>query len=270
VSAKHPLISRLAAAFALSAVVLGAAHTLLAAPASTPRSTRSLAAALARLRTDVETLSSQIQTKRTDMKTELQSVARQKSDLELQVKREQLRIAELRKKITEHKKRVAAIAKAQQALNPVIHKAARELKYAIAKTLPFKRVERQQAVASVIQKLDAKMISPLDALGRIWARVEDELRLLRESGLYQHVLRIDGKERLVEVARLGTVMMYYRTKDGRYGMMRRSGQTWTQVDLTSRKKKEQVAKLFDAFKKQLRVGLFRVPNGLPKVTGGTK
>lgn len=267
---KCPLVPRLLAGLALTVLVLWAGRGLVAAPSPTPRSTRSLAAALARLRTEVETLSGQIQTQRTDMKAELQSVARQKADLELQVKREQLRLAELRKKVNDHKKRVAAIAKAHQALRPVVHQAAKALAVRIAETLPFKRTERQEAVAKVVQKMDAKLISPLDALGRLWARVEDELRLVRESGLYQQVIRLDGKERLVEVARIGTVMMFYRTKDGRYGLIRRSGKDWTQVKITGRKGKEQVARLFDAFKKQLRTGLFWLPNGLPPVTGGAK
>ena len=129
--------------------------------------------------------------------------------------------------------------------------------------LPFKTGERLAALAKIEEQLDQGLSSPEKATARLWAMIEDELRLTRENGLYRQTVKIDGEESLVEVARLGMVAMYFRTNDGRVGKTLRSDNGWTYELIKDEVKEEQVEMLFDAFKKQIRAGYFELPNPLP-------
>jgi hypothetical protein len=60
------------------------------------------------------------------------------------------------------------------------------------------------------------------------------------------------------------VMLFFRTRDGRYGMLRgkKDGAGYEPVLLEAKERWRPVARLFDAFKKQIRTGFFVMPNAL--------
>ncbi len=100
-------------------------------------------------------------------------------------------------------------------------------------------------------------------INRLWAFIEDELRISRENAIYSQSVSIDGRNVLVDVAKLGSVMMFFRTRDMEYGRAVYTAAGWRFELLTSSKQQEQVALLFDSLRKQIRQGYFELPATLP-------
>ena len=69
----------------------------------------------------------------------------------------------------------------------------------------------------------------------------------------------------MDVARVGMVAMFFKTSDDAYGYVTRQNGDWAYVITEDGDEKEQIAGLFDAFKKQIRTGFFTIPNQLPKM-----
>jgi outer membrane murein-binding lipoprotein Lpp len=263
--------TRIRRSAAIALPLLGATVTalaLLAGPRPTAGKTaKSLATELARLRAEVETLSGKVEAEKADLKARLHSLSRQKAELDAQVRREAVRLAQLQRRIQKWKDKIAARAKAQQKLVPVVDAGAKVLEQAIGRSMPFKREARKKEIQKLRDRMHKELATPSDSVARLWDRVEDELRLSRESGLYRQVVQLDGKEQLVEVARVGMVLMYFRSKDGRYGMARRTARGWGWTRVTAEAQTQRIERLFDAFKKQIRTGFFELPGGLPAPQG---
>lgn len=247
-------------------VVVIASLVLSTSVARGDRKISSLATSLARLRSEVEALSAKVETRKTDLRARMRSLATQKAELEIKIKREELRVRQLAKRKRDHQQRVKAQNERKRQLRPAVAKLATILRAAIGKTLPFKREARLKEIDTVVKRAKDNLVQADAAIAQLWERVEDELRLGRESGLYKQVVELDGREHLVEIARVGMVMLYFRTNDGRYGMARREGEGWVYVEIKDKPRWLLVAALFDAFKKQIRSGFFTLPQSL----GGAK
>jgi outer membrane murein-binding lipoprotein Lpp len=246
----------------LGGVVCGSAPV---ARARAGRKARSLATELARLRGEVERLSNKVEIEKNEIKSRVQSLARQKSELEMLVRREKVRIGQLHKRLAKRKKWIQARAQRQKRVEPLVAQVAVLLKKVIQAGLPFKRKDRAATVNRIVDTMKRKLITPVEAIARLWDRVEDELRLARENGLYSQVIPFGHKEQLVDVARLGMVLMYFRTRDGRFGVVRRVGGKWRFQLIGNRRQWKAVARLFDGLKKQIRTGFYRLPNALPQL-----
>ena len=101
------------------------------------------------------------------------------------------------------------------------------------------------------------------AFNRLWAFVEDELRVTRENAIYTQSIDLQGENVLVEIAKLGSARMYFRTRDLKYGRAVETPQGWRFELLDSATDQELVARLFDSLRKQIRQGYFQLPNALP-------
>ena len=77
--------------------------------------------------------------------------------------------------------------------------------------LPFRVEDRRDALRKIGASVKDGTLAPSRAATRVWAWIEDELRLTRENGLYRQVISVAGSEVLADVARLGMTMMYFRT-----------------------------------------------------------
>lgn len=226
------------------------------------KSSGDLAAALARLRNEVETLSSQINEKKQLYREQLRSLSMRRSSLELNKQRVNLQLQQLLRKRKKRKKEIAATGQKEAGLTPTLLTAFTQVEAAIKAGLPFRLQGRLKALQELRNKLKGQTIRPRDAANRLWQFVEDELRLSRENGLYRQIIKLHGKDQLVDIARLGMVMMYFKTKDGRYGSAVYEQGKWRYVELKNKQKKEQVSALFVAMKQQIRVGFWTIPNRL--------
>ncbi len=67
---------------------------------------------------------------------------------------------------------------------------------------------------------------------------------------------------LVDIAKLGSVFLYFQTRDNRAGVAKKSNGGWKFETADASSDIAQIAKLFDALKKQIRQGYFELPNPL--------
>ncbi len=233
--------------------------------ASTARaqSADELAERLATLRSEVESLSEQLAEAQSESRNDLQSRARQKSDLQLELDREEVRLAKLRSILQEKKQRIQESSERGDDLKPVFELAISGMRAYVAQSLPFRRIERLAELDKLEEQERTGVLTYGKALVRLWSFVEDELRMSRESASFQQTIALEGEEKLVAVLRIGMVMLYFQTTDGTTGYSIHSDGKWKFVRASGSAQSKQIASLFDSFQKQIRVGLFLLPNALP-------
>lgn len=237
---------------------------LFSAPrAASARETAGLAEALVQLRTEVEQLNDSVEEARRAGRDQRRALATQQTELDAERTRAKLRVAQLKETLERRKDRVAQAKAAQADLTPVFQQAAATLRKRVEASLPFKRAGRLKAISELERKLAEGLLTPQAALSRLWAVAEDEMRLTRDTGLFRDTVALPDGEVLADVIRIGMVGLYYRTGDGRVGVVGRVGDAWTARPVTDEAGKRQIDGLFDAFKKQIRVGAFELPTLLP-------
>ncbi len=225
----------------------------------------SMAAELARLRSEVEVLSESIDDKKEALKTELRALASQRSSLAAEISREGLRRKQLELRLAKHRDRVRRADARQGVLKPAVLSAIQEVRAGVQAGLPFRTPERLEELDKLHTEVLEDVIEPSVGVVRLWSRVEDELRLGRESGLHQQVITIGGEELLADVARIGMVMLFFQTADGRAGHATLGGEGWSWKVYQTKESLGQVDALFESLKKRVRVGFFELPNALPQV-----
>lgn len=214
-----------------------------------------MAERLAALRAEVATLSEELSHQQSEARADLRSREQARAELEMQIREETARIESLQRALERHEQTLAATDTSKAFLGPELQVAGSMLLGRIEAGIPYRRAERRQAVLEILEDLDQDTLSPERAASRLWQVTEDELRLARENGLDKQTIEIDGTTQLVSVARLGMVALYFRTRDGRVGLW--DGSRWVRRD--DRESQQQIAALFDALTKQIRVGWFTLP-----------
>lgn len=226
---------------------------------------------LMELRTANETLHAQIESDKKQYQSELQSLIAQKAELDSQIQRENLRAKQLAQKIRETKKRVKVDTVDDDKLRTVLIEVLPLIKAYVNKGLPFQITNRIKELDELETQLKAGLVPPQKIASRMWSFIEDEYRLTRESGLYQQTITLDEKEMLAEVARIGMTFMYTRTEGGTISQaMKNEDGRWFFTTFTQPDEQKMVHKLFESFRKQIRVGYFELPGKVPykAVKGG--
>lgn len=252
-------------------VVLATALATLLSPAvalSQDQSLDNLAQELIRLRNDVEALHSELESKRERYRIELRSLATQKAELEASKRREELSIQQLEETLAETREVARQAGVAGETLQPALVESISALQRHIDAGIPFKPEERTASLEDLRRRLHSGAVTPQRAVNRLWSFFEDELRLTRENGIYSQVVNLNGKEVLVDVARLGTVFMYFRTRDERFGMAVETPQGWRFERVSDSEDARRIENLFDSLSKQIRTGYFTLPN--PGIGGGNQ
>lgn len=221
---------------------------------------------LSRLRTDVAALSETLELEREALRADLRSREQRKVELESRIRQEELRLAELERLMARQREILDADSVAHEHLVPVIEASVASLQEVVRRGLPYRIQERTDALGDLADKVREGTLDPRRGVGRLWQAVEDELRLSRENVLDKQVIGLDGGDVLVEVARIGMIALFYRTKDGRFGQAVRTADGWTYQAVTAPEDTERLEELFDALKKQIRSGFFDLPWGLPEVS----
>ena len=231
---------------------------LLAAPALAD--TDPLAARLIELRSEVERLNDELELLREEQRSTLAGLAAQRAELSASAGRQELAAREARRRLDEAEARVADAAADERALQPLLQEAIDGLAAYIAGGLPFKREERLAELDAFRVQLGNGTLPPGRGANRLWAFFEDEFRLTRENTLQSQTIELDGERMLADVARLGSMALYFRTQDGRVGQAARAdGDGWRFVLLDDERAARQVRELFDALRKQIRQGYFELP-----------
>ena len=223
-------------------------------------SLEALAEELVRIRGEVESLNTELNRNQERHRNEMSSLAAQKGELEATLRREQLRVDQLEEDLERNRERAEQAGIAGESIVPVAEDAIASLRRHIETSLPFKPQERLDALEEIETRLASGALSPPRAINRLWGFYEDELRLTRENGLYSQVISLGGEQVLADVARLGTVAMYFKTRDGEYGQAERGGSGWRFARLDDRTSIQRIDALFESLKKQIRTGYFELPN----------
>ncbi len=223
-----------------------------------------LAEELIRLRTEVETLN-EVESRKQELKSRLKTLAMQKAEIEAAIQKESLRVKQTQVALSRKQAEVSKEAFDQEKLRPIIERAIAGAVAAVEKGVPFKRNERLAELNDLRTQVETGAVTPFTAIARLWSFYEDEFRMSRENGIFRQSIVVDGQEKLADIARIGTVMMYFRLSDGTVGRVIPRGDRWDYVVEPDKKQRERIAILFDSLKKQIRTGYFELPNVLPSV-----
>lgn len=220
-----------------------------------------LAQELVTLRSDLEKLHDQIKNQEELYQSQLQTLNIQKADLSASIQRDELRATELEQQLDHLKQTMSENFTSSTELIVAINQVTKNLKKYVSDSMPFKKSERLGAIESLEKTISLQKKSPYKVANELWALVEDEIRLHRDLGLYKQVIKIDGKEQICEIAKIGMITFYYKTADGQYGMMKqnRKAQTWSPIKIDRSEDTSEIESIFDAFKKQIKYGPFSLP-----------
>lgn len=228
---------------------------------TTQEALANLAEQIAERRARVEALSDQVQQTRDEYNERVRSLATQIADVEVQINREQLRLAQIDQDLESARESIAEARGSVADVEPLVATTLVQLRNYINDALPFQKEDRLQEVDNLTTLLQDGSLEPQTIVTRVWNTVEAEFRLTQESGLFRQTIMVNGERQLAEVARLGMVMLYFRTFDDRYGYARRNGEGgWEYTVARTRDERDHIETLFDSLRRNLREGFFALPN----------
>lgn len=249
---------------AVCAALLAAAPLVVAQPAN-EASLDQLAEALVQLRAEVESLDQELDILSQEHRHEMTSLAAQKTDLEANRNRLRLSLAQQQSALEDNRRRAEAAGMTSSQLTPLLLSAVEDLDQMVAASLPFKREARRMELADIRQQIQSGVIDSHRMVNRLWAFVEDEIRLSRENGIYSQTIELNGEQVLADVAKLGSVMLFFQTDDQRVGLAEKSASgAWSFSAVDDTDGAQAIAGLFDSLRKQIRQGYFQLPHALPR------
>jgi hypothetical protein len=222
-----------------------------------------LAERLVALRGQVDELQSELEVRREEHKNRMAYLTAQLGDLEASHGREELRVKQLQSDLEEMRTEIAGAGVSAGDLAPFLRLQTALLRTQVESGFPFKIKERLAALDEMESQLDSGLLTAQRGVNRLWAFIEDEFRISRENAIYSQSIAWDGQNVLVDVAKLGSVMMFFRTRDLSYGRAVPGERGWRWERLDSSADQELVARLFDSLRKQIRQGYFELPVALP-------
>jgi hypothetical protein len=231
-----------------------------AAGAQAPSSPGALAESLIKLRSEVEQLNTEVELTRQESRTQMAALSAQKAELDAQVARLELNVRKLREDLAKRQDEAAAAGVAGESLLPVLLSATSALRDYILAGLPFKQAERLAELDDFRRQLEGGTLAPARAANRLWAFYEDEFRLTRENGIHAQTISLEGAAVLADVAKVGSMMLFFRTSDGRMGAARKAGAEWRFEVASDEADRQRIAAWFDSLTKQIRQGWFELPN----------
>jgi seryl-tRNA synthetase len=226
-----------------------------------------LSQSLIRLRGEVESLNNELELVREEQRSALGSLGQQRAELEAQLNRQEQSTRELRERMARQADEAGNAGVAGDSLKPILAQALAQLRQYIQSGLPFKTDERLAALTEIETQVANGTLPPHRAANRVWAFYEDEFRITRETGLYKQTVALGKEQVLADVVKIGSMMLYFKTQDGRMGHARREAAGWRFVVVDEAADQERIALLFDSLGKQIRQGYFELPAALA-VGGG--
>jgi len=238
------------------------ALSLLIAGTSLMANSDNMAESLMKLRAEVDQLDSSIADEKDAFKGSMQSLRMQKNDLEAIIAREDLRIKQLQVEMAKVNVEFKEAGRNSVGLKPLVLEALALLEKDIQTQIPFKTADRIADIQRIQKQVENDEITGQKALALTWNTYGDAIRMSKENGLFKQTISIKGQDRLAEVARIGTVAMYFKLPDDTVGYASKDAKGWYYKEAISKKEQDQILALFDSFKKQIRSGYFTLPNAI--------
>ncbi len=221
--------------------------------------TQALSKKVIELRKEVELLNDEYKTEREKVLSELKALSIQKAELASNIRNEEIRKKQLDDKVQKLKKELGESSIESEALEPVLISTLSEMKKWVEISLPFKQKERLDSLEQLSQRIEKKEVSTIKAANELWALIEDEKRLARETSLHRQSLPINGQLHLAEVVKVGMMFLYFKTENGDVGMAVFENGTWNYKAFKNKTKQSQTLAFFQSLKKQIRQGFFEIP-----------
>jgi hypothetical protein len=214
------------------------------------------------LRGDVESLYTQIDENKEAYKAQMKSLALQKADTDAQMNRKSTSIKLADLELQKVKLKIANTTTQNYELKPLINEVYNTLESSIKSGIPFKVAGRLNVIKKIKNELAQNSITQERALAQLWASYDDNIRLTKEIGIFKQNIEIDSKQILAQVAKLGSVMLYFQTPDKRFGYATKQNDSYAYKVVTNEEDVKKIKALFDALNKQIRTGYFTLPNAL--------
>lgn len=238
-------------------LILGCSTVCL--PSLAQQNTETIVNNLIELRGQVEDLQAEMQILKAEHTQSMSYLNTRKTELEANIDRQQLQIKQSQAEVVKLQENIKSLGLDSEQMIPEVLVLADAIKQGINQGIPFKYQERSSVIEDITRDLNGRKVSAQGAINRLWAFLEDEMRLTRENAIYSQTINLNGEQVLVDVAKLGTVLMYFKTRDDRFGQAQRGNNGW-QFNLSESEKETQaIATLFDSLKKQIRQGYFNLP-----------
>jgi hypothetical protein len=221
-----------------------------------------LSESLIELRGEVEHLDAELTSLREEGKLEIQTLKVQHGELAASIEAEKLKSDQLVAQIGELEGQLSQKGFEDQQMKDVVISAIAEMKLYVAESIPFQSQKRLDELEKLAEKVKKDEMTSVKAAIRLWSFVEDELRSATENSVFRQTIEVAGSEKLVEVAKLGSMFLFYKTADGEYGTVVEEDGAWAFEKLVSSEDQLRVATLFESLKKQIRTGQFEIPNQL--------
>ena len=242
---------------------------IFATMAGAQQSPDTLAERLINLRGQVDELQSELGIRREEHKNRMVYLTAQLAEIDASRDRESLRVSQFQKSLDEMRQEIAEGGVNSEALLPFAMDQITALRAQISTGFPFKTRERLAELDELETQLNTGVVSAQRGINRLWAFIEDEIRISRENAIYSQSILIDGNNVLVDIAKLGSVMKLFRTRDLEDGRAVYGDRGWRFEKLESTADQEQVARLFDSLRKQIRQGYFDLPATMPPKLGAS-
>ena len=227
--------------------------------AAAPQDYLNLSGKLVELRGKVSDLNNELEMLREEHKLAMRGLMAQKNAVESSIGQDEASLQKMQDDLMKNREMIKSIGADNESVRQALLKQTARLKIYINSGLPFKLKERIADVESFEQALEAGVMSSHKAVNTLWSMIEDELKLSHENAVYRQPINVDGKENLGHVAKLGSMLMYFRLNDERYGMYRKTQQGWLAEVSQDSSQVKQIKTLFSALEKQLRSGYFELP-----------
>jgi len=237
--------------------------------ATAQESQKTLAERLVNLRGQVDELQSELDIRREEHKNRMVYLTAQLAELEANRDREALRVSQMQDNLDSLRAEIAKGGVNSDALLPFALEQIASLRAHVSGGFPFKTIERVAELDELESQLSNGVMTAQRGINRLWAFIEDEIRISRENAIYSQSVLLDGRNVLVDVAKLGSVMMFFRTRNLEYGRAVYADAGWRFEMLDRGTEQEQVALLFDSLRKQIRQGYFELPVSLPSSVQGS-
>ena len=213
------------------------------------RNSLPLAEQVVATRVALDELAEQLESHRRTARERVSALRTEHSELRRQVRLEKVRQDTLSQLRSERTKRIDDQEGRLRTLLKPINEAVKAAKSYVEATLPFKREERLRYLKQIEADLSVTHPDPSQALTKLWQFIEDEEAMAREIALGQQAMDLNGITRLVDVARIGLALMYYRLPSGGVGWVRSMNGSWHFEQLEDPEAELTVLDLFDDLEK---------------------
>ena len=236
--------------------------TTLFSPSAFAQNNEEIIKSIMKLRADVESLYTNIDKNKDYYRSQMKSFAMQSADSDAQINRETTAIKLAKTELAKLQLKAKSKSSENTELQPLLEYALNLLESSIKDSFPFKVQERLDSLEKIRTQMKDKSITNERALALLWASYDDNIRVTNEIGLFKQNIEIAGKKTLSQVAKIGSVMMFFSTPDNRVGYVAKSENIYTYKVITDPDDIKKIVNIFDALQKQIRTGFFDIPNAL--------